>query len=116
MRSRFWHSDMTAKIKWTQTRIERLGESNECIYNIRSPIYLGRNATFTKICQELDIPYVNAFEVKKKWRDLRTQYLRGSRIAQFQKSGSGVSDIFSPKLWCFSLQQFLLSHTQITLI
>nr|XP_014095752.2 uncharacterized protein LOC106621417 [Bactrocera oleae] len=80
-------------------------------------MYLDRNAkaqAFNKIVQDLEMPSLNVFEVKKKWKTLRSQYLREIReFRTSKKSGSGVDDIPTPKLWCFSHLKFLESYSQV---
>lgn len=111
---------MAEKIKWSQAEIEKLiylVQQYECIYNVKSAGYLDRNAkaqAFNKICEDLEMKELDVIEVKKKWKNLRTQYLREIReLRASKKSGSGICDVYTPKLWCFSQLQFLEAHTQI---
>ncbi|XP_053945757.1 uncharacterized protein LOC128855130 [Anastrepha ludens] len=54
---------------------------------------------------------VSLDDVKKKWKNLRSQYMRELRIQKnSKKSGSGVNDLYEAKLWCFDQLSFLEGH------
>lgn len=108
--------------KWTHEEVEKvilLVQQHACIYNVRSKQYLDRTKkaeAFNAICIEMQL-LNQAFtvpEIKKKWSNLRIQYMAEKRkMANSKKSGAGASDVVKPKLWCFDQLTFLNSHTQL---
>lgn len=71
---------MSVTRKWCESDVEtliNLVQQKECIYNVRSAEYLNRDAkaqAFNEICQEMANTF-NVNEIKRKWKNLRVQYI-----------------------------------------
>lgn len=106
---------------WTRRETEELInliQQHQCIFNVKSFEYVDRNKkaqAFNTVLLEMKImdSTLTVEEIKRKWKNLRTQYMQEVRaIKQSKKSGSGVTDVYSPKLWCFQQLSFLESHIE----
>ncbi|XP_073839745.1 uncharacterized protein [Musca autumnalis] len=109
-------------INWSRDTVERLiicVQQHPCLYNVRSPEYVDRIKkahTWTQIVDELLAldSCLNAEEVKRKWRNLRVQFMHEERlVAMSKKSGAGAGDIYIPRLWCYSQMCFLKNYTEM---
>lgn len=67
---------MAEKIKWSRTQVEHL------IYLIEQN---SKAQALHKICEEMNILGLNIQEIKKKWENIRSQYLREVRKMKASK-------------------------------
>lgn len=106
-------------IKWGREDIQKFivcMQQYPCIYSVKSLGYMDRTMkaqAFNKILLEMEenMPGISLQELKKKWRNLRTQFMQEERLVyRSMKSGSGRDDLYVPKLWCYDQLGFLKNH------
>lgn len=90
-----------------------------CIYNIQSAEYLDRikkAQAWNNILEEMvkSDGSLNLVEIKRKWRNLRVQFMQEHRLMNgSKKSGVGLTDVYVPKLWCYEQLGFLKTHIEV---
>lgn len=108
--------------RWSRDQIEKLISCIEQypeVYNTKSKKYAEKNKrveafnAILEYIQQTVSPDITLYEIKRKWKNLRTQYTQELRtINQTKESESGMVDVYIPKLWCFRQLNFLQSHTE----
>lgn len=107
------------KNKWDRKHVKMLilfVQKRDYLYNAQSKDYLDRIKkihAFNELKNKLqtEMRGVTVTEIKKKWKNLRTQYVRELRfIRNSKKGGNGIKDQYVPKLWCFERLKFLEPH------
>ncbi|XP_055840083.1 uncharacterized protein LOC129907755 [Episyrphus balteatus] len=106
------------------THLIMLYEQHPVLYNSQCEDALNRIKkvdAFKSITEELKIyrPESTLEDIKTKIKTLRNQYIRErNAVYKSKKSGAGVQDVYTPKLWCYDelnfLDQFLKSTPSVS--
>ena len=84
-----------------------------CLWNVKSQGYKDRNAkdiALKKVYNEMKIIDNNMTleAMKTKIHTIRSQFKRELKLIRESKnSGASTSDVYTPKLWCFHLLEFI---------
>ncbi|XP_011296542.1 uncharacterized protein LOC101887553 [Musca domestica] len=104
-------------LKWKRETTEQLincVKQNPSLYNVSTPGYLdrkGKDRTWDKILAKMVRfdPHLNKEEIRRKWRNLRVQFMQEERMLNNTKEDGtcGNDDVYIPKLWCYNQMSFL---------
>lgn len=110
---------MADSLKWSSERIITfldMYRKYECLWDIRSPAYLKRDAkraAYSRLLSDLEEAGLSANEdtIKRKAKNLRDTYRSElNKVKKSKKSGDGADNVYKPKLaWYTTADAFLNS-------
>lgn len=78
----------------------------ECLWNITNDLYknrVERENAYVQLCNDMQIPELTVADVKNKIKTIRTNYKNElTKILKSEKSGTGRSEIYIPRLFSFN--------------
>lgn len=78
----------------------------ECLWNVSSDSYKNKGArdnAYQQLCNDMELPELTIADVKNKIKTIRTNYKNElTKIIKSEKSGSGCSQIYVPRLFWFN--------------